>query len=184
MSNLNKNRNLALSLFAVSLGMLMLSFASAPLYSLFCQVTGYGGTTQVAERAPQNALSQEMTVRFNADVEQGLPWTFAPDQRQVVVKIGEQKRISYHAKNNGAMPYTGTAIYNVTPHAAAEYFDKIQCFCFENHELVPGQKMELPVTFFIDPAIVNDPNVKDLKTVTLSYTFFKSKNAGARTKRP
>jgi cytochrome c oxidase assembly protein subunit 11 len=157
-------------------GMIALSFASVPLYNMFCRITGYGGTTQEATAAPDTVLDRMMTVRFNTDTVKELPWTFTADQGAVQVKIGEERLISFTAENTGDKPVYGTAIYNVTPHAAAEYFSKIQCFCFDSQRLDPGQKVHMPVSFFIDPQIMDDPYLQDLETVTLSYTFFLSKN--------
>ena len=170
------NTKLATSLSILVLGMLMLSFAAVPLYNMFCRITGYGGTTQVAELAPENTLERRMAIRFNTDVAKDLPWNFKADQGVVNVRIGEERLVSFTAENTGDEPVYGTAIYNVTPHSAAEYFSKIQCFCFDSQRLEPGQKIHMPVSFFIDPQIADDPYLQDLETVTLSYTFFLSKN--------
>lgn len=159
-----------------ALGMVALSFAAVPLYDMFCRITGYGGTTQEANAAPDTVLDRLVTVRFNTDTEKGLPWKFTADQGAVQVKIGEERFISFTAENTSDKPVYGTAIYNVTPHAAAEYFSKIQCFCFDSQRLDPGQTVHMPVSFFIDPQIMDDPYLRDLETVTLSYTFFLSKN--------
>jgi cytochrome c oxidase assembly protein subunit 11 len=172
---------LTASLVAIVLGMAMLSYASVPLYNMFCRVTGYGGTTQVATAAPERQLERQMTVRFNTDVEKKMSWNFNADQGAVKVHIGEEKLVSFTAENKGDEPVWGTAIYNVTPHSAAEYFSKIQCFCFDSQRLDPGQKVHMPVSFFIDPQIEDDPYLKDLETVTLSYTFFLSKNQSDET---
>lgn len=174
-SGKRRNVRLAGSLALLALGMVMLSFAAVPLYDMFCRITGYGGTTQVATIAPENRLERKMTVRFNTDVDQNLPWSFKADQSTVEVAIGEERLISFTAENTSETPVYGTAIYNVTPHSAAEYFSKIQCFCFDSQRLDPGQKMHMPVSFFIDPQIADDPYLQDLETVTLSYTFFLSK---------
>lgn len=176
MSDSKKNRSLAFSMAALVVGMVCLSFAAVPLYDLFCRMTGYGGKTGIAKEAPQTVFSRQMQIRFNADVAQELPWEFAPDQGPVSVKLGEEKLVTFRARNISDKPVFGTAIYNVTPLLAAQYFNKIQCFCFENQRLQPGEEMHMPVSFFIDPAIENDPFLKDLQTVTLSYTFFLSKN--------
>lgn len=161
---------------ALALGMVMLSFAAVPLYDMFCRITGYGGTTQEASAAPEVMLERRMTIRFNTDTDKRLPWRFVADERVVSVQIGEERLVSFSAKNMGDKPVYGTAIYNVTPHAAAPYFSKIQCFCFDLQRLDPGQEMHMPVSFFIDPQIADDPYLRDLETVTLSYTFFLSKN--------
>lgn len=167
---------LAFGLVAVVAGMAMLTAASVPLYDMFCRITGYGGTTQVAAAAPQTASERRITVRFNTDTQQGMTWSFEADQKTVEVRVGEERLISFSARNNGDKPVWGTAIYNVTPHSAAEYFSKIQCFCFDSQRLDPGQEVHMPVSFFIDPQIEDDPYLKDLETVTLSYMFFLSKN--------
>lgn len=172
---------LTLSLLAIVLGMTMLSYAAVPLYDMFCRMTGYGGTTQVAEAAPGAVSQRQIEVRFNTDVEQHLPWTFTADQGAVTVRIGEERLVSFTARNTSDKPVWGTAIYNVTPHSAAEYFSKIECFCFDSQRLDPGQEMHMPVSFFIDPQIEDDPYLKDLETVTLSYTFFLSKNQSDKT---
>jgi cytochrome c oxidase assembly protein subunit 11 len=154
-------------------GMLGLTAASVPLYRLFCQATGYGGTTQVAKAAPAAPRAQTITVRFDAEVDPALPWQFEPAQREVVVRLGEQHLAYYHARNRSARPIVGQAVYNVTPDKAGAYFDKIACFCFSEQVLQPGEEVDMPVSFFVDSAILDDPNARDVKTITLSYTFFK-----------
>lgn len=161
---------------AIVVGMVCLTFASVPLYDMFCRVTGYGGTTMVAERAPEAMSERKITVRFNTDIAQDIPWEFKADERMATVRIGEERLTTFTAKNDSDKPIIGTAIYNVTPPLASKYFNKIQCFCFENQLLKPGEEMHMPVSFFIDPEIEKDPFLKDLTTVTLSYTFFLSKN--------
>lgn len=159
-------------LVGVIAGMLGLTAAAVPLYRLFCQVTGYGGTTQRAEALPDQASEQTITVRFNADVDPDLPWSFAPEQRQVEVRIGEQSLAYFRAENRSDRPIVGQATYNVTPFKAGPYFDKIACFCFDEQVLQPGQEVDMPVSFYVDPAILSDPNTQDVHTITLSYTFF------------
>ena len=154
-------------------GMLGLTAAAVPLYRLFCQVTGYGGTTQVAEALPPEPLAQTIKVRFNADVDPDLPWSFRPLQREVEVRIGEQHLAFYRARNHSDRAVVGQAVYNVTPFKSGPYFDKIACFCFEEQRLGPGEEVDMPVSFFVDPAILDDPNTRDLTTITLSYTFFR-----------
>ncbi|MCH2546642.1 MAG: cytochrome c oxidase assembly protein [Alphaproteobacteria bacterium] len=180
-SKKQSNTSLTLSLVAIVLGMTMLTASAVPLYNMFCRITGYGGTTQVAEIAPDAVTSRKMEVRFNTDVQKDMPWHFRADQGTVTVNIGEERLISFSARNDGDVPVWGTAIYNVTPHSAAEYFSKIQCFCFDSQRLDPGQEMHMPVSFFIDPQIMDDPYLQDLETVTLSYTFFLSKNQSDET---
>lgn len=167
------NARLALTLIGVVFGMVGLSFAMVPLYQLFCQVTGWGGTTQVAETLPETVSDRTIAVRFNADVNEKLPWSFGPVQREVEVKIGENRLAFYRAKNVGERPVVGTATFNVTPLKAGQYFSKVACFCFTEQRLEPGQEIDMPVSFFVDPAILDDPNMEDVKTITLSYTFFR-----------
>lgn len=168
-----KNARVALSLAGVVVGMIAFSFASVPLYRLFCQVTGFGGTTQVAETAPQEVGERVISVRFNADVNDKLPWRFSPLQREVEVQVGENRLVFYQAQNVSERPVTGTATFNVTPLKAGPYFSKIACFCFTEQRLESGQQIDMPVSFFVDPAIMDDPDMDDVKTITLSYTFFR-----------
>lgn len=156
----------------VVVAMVGLSFASVPLYRIFCQVTGFGGTTQRAERAPGQVADRLIAVRFNADVNQGMAWKFQPVQRSVQVRVGEETLIAYRATNPSSRPIVGVATFNVQPDKAGEYFDKIACFCFNEQRLEPGQSVEMPVSFFIDPKMLDDPNMADVNTITLSYTFF------------
>ena len=169
-----RNRRLALISFTVAVGMVGASYAAVPLYEIFCRVTGYGGTTQVAETAPEKALERSMTIRFNADVGRKMPWQFEPAQDRIEVKVGEQALAFYRAKNVSGRTITGTATFNVTPSKAGLYFNKVACFCFTEQELADGAEVDMPVTFFVDPEIVNDPNLNDVTTITLSYTFFET----------
>jgi len=164
-------KTLSLILLFVA-GMIGVSFASVPLYNLFCRMTGFGGTTQVSAAAPGIVLDREMTIKFNTDVSRNLPWSFRPERREMDVKIGQQGLIAFIAQNNASSPVTGTALYNVTPPKAGKYFHKTQCFCFAEQTLKPGEEMPMPVAFYIDPAIAKDPGMDDLSTITLSYTFF------------
>ncbi|WP_366556593.1 cytochrome c oxidase assembly protein [Aquibaculum sediminis] len=168
-----RNGRLVLVLCSIVVGMVGLTFAAVPLYDLFCRVTGYGGTTQVAERAPDAANAETIKVRFNADVNRRLPWSFKPEQREMVVRIGEPNLTVYHAENQASRPTVGTAIYNVTPFKAGPYFHKVQCFCFDEQKLEGGESVEMGVSFYIDPAILEDPEFEDMHTITLSYTFFR-----------
>ncbi len=168
----NLRTGLALSLLVCT--MAGLAFASVPLYRLFCQVTGYGGTTQVAEKAPDEAAERLITVRFNADVNPKLPWNFRPLERAVTLRVGEPGLAFYRAVNLTDRPVSGTATFNVTPLKAGQYFNKTQCFCFDEQRLEAGEAVEMGVSFFIDPAILEDRNLDDVTTVTLSYTFFRS----------
>jgi len=171
-----RNRAVMLTCSAIVAGMTGLSFAAVPLYDLFCRATGYGGTTQVAEVAPQQVLDRVVKVRFNADVNGALPWSFAPETREVALKVGETGLVSYRASNRSDGPIVGTATFNVTPQKAGIYFNKIQCFCFTEQRLEPGQTVDMPVMFFVDPAIAADRNLDDVETITLSYTFFRAKD--------
>jgi cytochrome c oxidase assembly protein subunit 11 len=162
------------ALWSLVAGMAGLTFAASDFYQWFCRVTGYGGTPQVAERAPARVLERTVTVRFNADTAPDLPWRFAPVQRQVTVRVGEETLAFYRAINAGRAPATGTATFNVTPAKAGPYFSKIECFCFAEQTLAPGESVEFPVSFFIDPAIAADRGLDDVGVITLSYTFFVS----------
>jgi cytochrome c oxidase assembly protein subunit 11 len=170
-----RNTRIALFLVALVMGMTGLSFASVPLYKVFCRATGFGGTTQTAESAPGEISSKWVWVRFNADVSPDLPWSFEPEQREMRVHPGEQKLALFRATNRATHAITGNATYNVTPDAAGLYFDKIQCFCFTKQTLEPGETAELPVSFFVDPAMLADRNARDIPAITLSYTFFEAK---------
>lgn len=174
-SDLNgKNqKTLVIALGAVVV-MVGLTYASVPLYSLFCKATGYGGEIRRVAANPGAVGTRIMTVRFNADTAPDLPWDFGPEQAPVKIKVGEDNLISYHATNNGKTPVTGTAVYNVTPEKAAKYFNKTQCFCFQEQTLQPGESAHFPVSFYVDPAISEDDNLDDVSTITLSYTFFRN----------
>jgi len=167
-----RNRRVVVLLSAVVAGMVGLTFAAVPLYRLFCQVTGYGGTTQVAQVLPEEVGERIVKVRFNADVDAHLPWAFAPAQVEVALRVGEVGMAFYRARNLTGKAITGAAVFNVTPLKAGQYFNKVQCFCFDEQRLEPGQSVDMPVTFFVDPAIMEDRNLDDVNTITLSYTFF------------
>jgi cytochrome c oxidase assembly protein subunit 11 len=167
-----QNTQTALSLAMIVAGMLLLSFAAVPLYQLFCQVTGFGGTTQRAQAMPTRILEREVVVSFNADTDPSLPWQFRPTQRDARVQVGAPILASYEVVNNSDAPVTGMATYNVTPHEAGVYFHKVQCFCFEEQTLAAGQRVDMPISFYVDPAIEEDPLLNGLKHITLSYTFF------------
>jgi len=178
------NGRVAMALAGLVVTMGGLSFAAVPLYRWFCQVTGFGGTTMRAERAPEQAGEMLVTVRFNADIGgNDLPWRFESLERKVVLKVGEERLAFYRATNIGKVPVVGTATYNVTPHKAAPYFHKIACFCFDEQTLTPGERADMPVTFWVDPKIAEDPSTRDVTTITLSYSFFRTmedaKKAGA-----
>jgi cytochrome c oxidase assembly protein subunit 11 len=166
------NLVLAAACLAFFGGMVGVAYAAVPLYKLFCQVTGYGGTTQRVEQYSDTILDREITIRFDANTASSLPWDFAPAQRSVTMRIGETTRISYKATNRFSTPTRGRASFNVTPAMAGAYFNKVECFCFTDTELKPGETIDMPVVFFIDPAIVDVPEMKNVNTITLSYTFF------------
>lgn len=153
-------------------GMVGASFAAVPLYRIFCQVTGYGGTTQRVEQASTRVIDRKITVRFDANTNGALPWDFHPDQREVTMPIGETVQIGYTATNRAATATRGRAAFNVTPLVAGAYFNKLECFCFNDQTLKAGETLEMPVVFYIDPDIVDAPELKNTKTITLSYTFF------------
>jgi len=165
---------LALSLVGLVAGMVGLSFASVPLYRMFCQVTGYGGVPQRAEKAPGEVLDRTVTIRFDGNVDHTLPWTFAPVQQTMDVKIGETALAFFKASNNSSVPVSGRAIFNVSPELAGRYFTKIECFCFKQQTLAARQTVDMPVTFFVDPKFVDDEDTKDISEITLSYTFYRS----------
>ena len=149
--------------------------AVAPeLYRVFCQVTGFGGTTRIAAAAPEAATERFITVRFNADVGRDIPWRFRPVQGAITLRVGETAMAYYSAENLSGRVVTGSAVFNVTPYKAGPYFSKIACFCFDAQTLAPGEVVEMPVRFFIDPAIMDDDDLDDVKTITLSYTFFRT----------
>jgi len=156
---------------ALVVAMVGAAYASVPLYRLFCQVTGFDGTPRVAAKAPTTVLDKTVVIRFDANVTPGLPWRFEPVQNTMQVKIGETNLAFFRATNTSDQPVRGTAIYNIFPEIAAVYFNKLQCFCFTEQLLEPGQSIEFPVSFFIDPAIVNDRDARTVTHITLSYTF-------------
>ncbi|MDA0304964.1 MAG: cytochrome c oxidase assembly protein [Proteobacteria bacterium] len=169
-----KNGITAVLLFSLVGGMVGLAFASVPLYKLFCQVTGFAGTTQTAAATPTVASDKFITIRFDANTIPALPWKFAPAQKEIRVRAGNPAVAYYLAENLSAQSITGTSTYNVTPYKAAEYFAKTECFCFTEQKLAPGETAKLGVEFFVDPEIFNNPNTRDVKTITLSYTFFRA----------
>jgi len=167
-----RNRWLTVALLGIVGGMVGLTFASVPLYNLFCRATGYGGTPGIAVAPAQVDQRRRMTVRFDAGVNSALPWRFAPAQGPMTVSVGETALAFYNARSVADGPTIGTATYNVTPLKAAKYFEKIDCFCFTEQRLEAGESADMAVSFFIDPAIMEDHNLDEVNTVTLSYTFF------------
>jgi len=169
---MDKNTKTVSLIFAVVAVMTVLSFASVPLYDLFCRVTGLSGTTQVSQSAPNEIIDRNITVRFNSDVSASLPWSFKPEVNKMTVKVGQEGLISFVAKNKTKTPTAGTAVYNVTPLKMGKYFHKTQCFCFDEQVLEPNESIHMPVSFFIDPSIIEDQGLEDVKNVTLSYSFY------------
>lgn len=154
--------------------MVGLSFASVPLYRLFCQITGFDGTTMVAKFAPQFVAERQIDIHLNSNVHPDLAWSFQPNIRRTALAIGAVGEAEFAVKNTGTETVVGTSTYNVTPEKAGQYFNKLQCFCFTKHVLKPGETAVFPVKFFIDPAMMDDPKLADVDTITLSYTFFKA----------
>ncbi|TVQ33731.1 MAG: cytochrome c oxidase assembly protein [Geminicoccaceae bacterium] len=174
---LDKNTKTALFGVGIIASMAGLTAASVPLYDLFCRVTGYGGTTQTSERPPDYVSERTIEVRFNADTDSRLPWAFQPVDRRIEVNIGANELAFYRAMNTGTEPVVGTAVFNVTPFEAGRYFSKIACFCFEEQVLAPGESVDMPVSFYVDPAILDNPSLQGLRSITLSYTFFLAEGA-------
>ena len=170
-----KNRTVAIRAALFGLAMLGLAFASVPLYRIFCQVTGFGGTTMKADAAP-GAVAGQIGVRFDANIDPALPWKFEPVQETVRIHPGARTTIYYQATNYTARPTTGQAIFNVTPESAGKYFSKIECFCFTEQTLKPGESVKMPVIFFVDPRLRDDPDTKHIDEITLSYTFYPVEN--------
>lgn len=169
-----KNKRVLAGLLLVVIGMVGLAYASVPLYRLFCQVTGFGGTTQRAETLTDvPVLDRTVTVRFNADVDVRLPWAFEAPAEPVQVRLGEPALVSYRARNLDARPVVGTAVFNVTPLKAGAYFTKVECFCFTEQRLAGGAEMDMPVYFYVDPALAEDAALDRVETITLSYTLYR-----------
>ncbi|GAB4525884.1 MAG: cytochrome c oxidase assembly protein [Amphiplicatus sp.] len=173
------NRRTALIVAGAVAAMVGLSFAAVPAYRAFCQVTGWGGTTQRAEAGAQATLARTITIRFDGSTAADLPWRFRPEQISQTLHVGESGLAFYEAENLSDRPVVGRATYNVSPAKAGLYFKKIECFCFTEQRLAPGEKVSMPVTYFIDPAIARDRNLDDVQTITLSYTFFRWDDAEA-----
>jgi len=173
-------RRTALIASAVVLGMTGMAFAAVPIYDAFCKVTGYGGTTQEADVAPTQILERTIEIRFDANTSPDLPVVFAPKQTSETLRIGETGLAFYRVRNTSDEPVVARATYNVTPHIAGQYFAKLECFCFTDRVIAPGQETDLPVVFFVDPEIVSDPDTADITTLTLSYTFFRSTSPEAQ----
>ncbi|OBZ92902.1 cytochrome C oxidase assembly protein [Pararhizobium polonicum] len=175
------------SCLAFVFGMGGMAYAAVPLYDMFCKVTGYNGTTKRVEQASDVILDKTIKVTFDANIASDLPWAFKPVQRQIELKIGETVQVEFEATNLSKKPTTGQAVFNVTPMAAGAYFNKVQCFCFTETTLQPGETMKMPVVFFVDPEIVNAVETRGINTLTLSYTFYahqSSKPVAALTVKP
>jgi cytochrome c oxidase assembly protein subunit 11 len=173
---MSKNSNRKTVIGAISLVVFMgtLSFAAVPFYDWFCRVTGFGGTTQLAQSDNSEILDKTIIIKFDANTERGMPWDFKPVEHELELKIGETGLAFYQAYNPTSKPVAGTASFNVFPYSAGGYFTKIACFCFEEQVLQPGEKIDMPVSFYIDPDIVKDKEAKFAKSITLSYTFHRT----------
>ena len=173
-----RNKRVAVSGLLVAMSMVGLAYASVPLYQLFCQITGYGGTTQVAGNAPKGAIAREMTVRFDSNVANDLSWSVKP-AAAITDRIGLVDTVNYVATNNSDKPITGMAVFNVSPEKAGVYFNKIECFCFTEQTLQPGETVDMPIVFFVDPELADNRELDTIKEITLSYTFYASDNEGS-----
>jgi cytochrome c oxidase assembly protein subunit 11 len=170
----NSNRKTVVGAISVVVFMGTLSFAAVPFYDWFCRVTGFGGTTQLAQSDNSEILDKTIIIKFDANTERGMPWDFKPVEHELELKIGETGLAFYQAYNPTSEPVAGTASFNVFPYSAGGYFTKIACFCFEEQVLQPGEKIDMPVSFYIDPDIVKDKEAKFAKSITLSYTFHRT----------
>ena len=170
----DKNTKTLLIIFSIVFMMVGLAFASVPLYNIFCRVTGFNGTTGISAKAPDKILDRKLTVKFTTNVNRKLPWEFESETSELKINVGQEALINFTAKNNADEPFAGTAVYNITPLKAGKYFQKTQCFCFDYQILKPNQKMNMPVMFYLDPTLADDPNMEDVTTITLSYSFFKA----------
>lgn len=173
-----RNKRVGIASLALAAGMVGLAYASVPLYQLFCQVTGYGGTTQVASESPKGAIARQMTVRFDSNIANNLNWTVKP-AAPITDSIGLVDTVNFTATNHSSKPITGQAIFNVSPERAGVYFNKIECFCFTEQTLQPGETVDMPIVFFVDPELDTNPELDTIKEITLSYTFYASDNGGS-----
>lgn len=176
-----KNKKIARRLVLMTAGMGAFAYASAPLYDLFCRTTGFGGTPLVAQPGDRPILDRTVKVRFDSNVDTALPWRFQPLQREVTIRLGEEYLAHYRVTNLSQRALVGTSTYNVTPEHAGGWFNKIQCFCFTEQLLLPGQSVDMPVIFFVDPELDKDRRYDNIRTITLSYTFFEAKTERAKT---
>ena len=177
----DRNTRLAWTMVAIVGGMLGLAYAAVPLYQAFCKATGFAGTPLIAQSDDRPVIARTVTVRFDTNTDSSLPWKFEPEQRSVTVHLGEEKLVYFRATNRSQRPIVGTATYNVTPERTAGWFDKVQCFCFTEQLLKPGQSVDMPVVFFVDPDMNKDRRYDDINTITLSYTFYEAKTERAKT---
>ncbi|MFZ1743103.1 MAG: cytochrome c oxidase assembly protein [Pontixanthobacter sp.] len=183
-----KNHKTAFYAFLGALAMLGMGFAAVPLYNLFCRVTGFAGTTQrasetdaeIAERIANSSAAKQISIRFDASIASDMPWSFRPEQVTDTVRIGQRDMAFFIARNDSDVPITGTATFNVEPEQTGKYFNKIQCFCFTEQTLKPGEEVRMPVLYYVDPAIEQDENTKRVEQITLSYTFHKSTDAAEK----
>ncbi|WP_310533831.1 cytochrome c oxidase assembly protein [Novosphingobium sp.] len=177
------NRRVGLMAGGLALAMLGLGWASVPLYRMFCQATGFGGTTQrISEEQARtvNVSARTISVRFDGNVDKGMPWRFGPEQITQTVRLGARTMAVYSAKNTSDRPVVGRASFNVSPDEAGKYFTKIECFCFTEQRLEPGQDIRMPVTYYVDPDILKDPEAKAIQQITLSYTFHEDRATAAK----
>jgi cytochrome c oxidase assembly protein subunit 11 len=174
------NARLAWRLVAVVGGMMGLAYAAVPLYEAFCKATGFNGTPLVALEGERPIVARTVQVRFDSNIDSNLPWRFEPLQREVKVQLGEEKLVHFRATNISQRPIVGTATYNVTPERSAAWFNKVQCFCFTEQLLQPGQSVDMPVVFFVDAEMAKDRRYDDIRTITLSYTFYEAKTERAK----
>jgi cytochrome c oxidase assembly protein subunit 11 len=170
----SSNRRTGITLLGIAAGMVALSFAAVPLYQIFCQITGFGGTPLRADAGSEIVLDETIKVTFDASIESGMPWTFKPVQHEMEIPIGETGLAFYTAHNPTDKPVAGTAVFNVAPFKVGPYFVKIDCFCFTEQVLRPGETVDMPVTFYVDPEIRTDRNTEEVKGLTLSYTFYET----------
>ncbi|UJW85243.1 cytochrome c oxidase assembly protein [Devosia sp. SL43] len=173
-----RNKRVAFAGLFLAAGMVGLAYASVPLYQLFCQITGFGGTTQVSGDAPKGAIAREMTVRFDSNVANDLAWTVTP-AAPIADRIGTVDTVNFVATNNSDRAITGMAVFNVSPERAGVYFNKIECFCFTEQTLQPGETVDMPIVFFVDPDLDENSELDTIKEITLSYTFYASDNEGS-----
>ena len=177
----DKNARLAWTMVAIVGGMLGLAYAAVPLYQAFCKATGFAGTPLIAQEGERPVIGRTVEVRFDSNTDANLPWRFQPAERSVKVHLGEEKLVFFRATNVSQRPIVGTATYNVTPEWTAGWFNKIQCFCFTEQLLQPGQSIDMPVLFFVDADMNKDRRYDDVRTITLSYTFYEAKTERAKT---